>query len=146
MMKNRRCKTVLAVAAAAVFLLSVSAVANAIQIVNPSFENPENPVLAPDDWTWSEDCTEPGCNTPTPGWAKVGADGHGARGRGPRGDEGDRREGAADTAHDTHGAGQKTPPAIVHIADTHKLVTASGEPLPRQSSGTAPLKPRNAAA
>ena len=64
-MKNRRCKTVLAVAAVTVFLLSVSAVANAIEIVNASFEEKW---LADDDWTWLED---------TPGWTQVGADGYG---------------------------------------------------------------------
>jgi hypothetical protein len=62
-MKSRS-KIVLAVAAAAVFVLSALAGAAMVPIVNPSFEDP---VLVEDDWTWLD----------TPGWTQVGADGPG---------------------------------------------------------------------
>jgi len=61
MMKSR---TFLTVVAAALFVLSASAGAAEIPIVNPSFEDP---VLVEDDWTWLD----------VPGWTQVGADGPG---------------------------------------------------------------------
>ncbi len=63
-MKNGRGKTVLTVAAVALFALSASAGAAVIPIVNPGFEDP---VLAEDDWTWLD----------VPGWIQVGGDGPG---------------------------------------------------------------------
>jgi len=63
-MKNGRGKTVLTVVAVALFVLSASAGAAVIPIVNPSFEDP---VLADDDWTWLD----------VPGWTQVGGDGSG---------------------------------------------------------------------
>ena len=57
-------RTVFTIVAAAIFVLSATAAAPAITIVNPGFEDP---VLDEDGWTWLN----------VPGWTQVGGEGAG---------------------------------------------------------------------